>query len=178
MRWSGASPTACTEEAAAYGHAAGETDTVAGLVDALALPTYYDGRMETLEEWLGWFSDDELKEYPALAVYGAWLGALTGRPADAERLLALAEGATSRIPLSDGSATIEPWVAILRAHMMPNGVEQALADADLALDQLSPDSVWIPTGLLCRGVAHSLLGATDRADGKPRRNRREGAGHR
>ena len=38
-----------------YGHAAGETDAVAGLVDALALPTHYDGRMETLEGWLGWF---------------------------------------------------------------------------------------------------------------------------
>ena len=152
------------EDAAAYGHVAGETDTVAGLVDALALPTYYDGRMETLEEWVGWFGEDELREYPAIAVYGAWVRALTGRPDEAERWLAMADGATSRIPLSDGSATIEPWVAILRAHMMPNGVEQALADADLALDQLSPDSVWIATGLLCGGVAHALLGATDRAE--------------
>ena len=97
---------------------------VAGLVDALALPLYYDGRMETLEEWLGWFGDDELARYPALAVYGAWIRALTGRPAEAERWLALADGATSAIPLSDGSATIEPWVAILRAHMMRDGVEQ------------------------------------------------------
>ena len=52
------------EAAVVYGHAAGETDTVAGLVDALALPLYYDGRMETVEEWLGWFSDDELVRYP------------------------------------------------------------------------------------------------------------------
>jgi LuxR family transcriptional regulator, maltose regulon positive regulatory protein len=57
------------EAAVAYGHAAGETDTVAGLVDALALPVYWDGRMETLEEWLGWFSDDELARYPAVAVF-------------------------------------------------------------------------------------------------------------
>ena len=110
------------EAAVVYGRAAGETDTVAGLIDALALPVHYDGRMETLEEWLGWFSDDELRRYPALAVLGAWVRALTGRPADAERWLALADGATSTIPLSDGSATIEPWVATLRAHMMPNGV--------------------------------------------------------
>ncbi len=151
------------EDAAAYGHAAEETDTVAGLVDALALPTYYDGRLDTLEEWVGWFSEDELKEYPAIAVYAAWSRALTGRAAEAERLLALADGATSRIALSDGSATIEPWVAILRAHMMPSGVERALADANLALEQLSADSIWISTGLLCQGVAHALLGATDRA---------------
>ena len=116
-----------------------------------------------MEEWLGWFGDDELVQYPALAVFGAWWRALTGRAEEAERWLALADGATSKIPLSDGSATIEPWVATLRAHMMPNGVEQALADADLALDQLSPDSFWIPTALLGRGVAHALLGAADRA---------------
>ena len=127
------------EAAVGYGHAAGETDTVAGLIDALALPVHYDGRMETLDGWLGWFDDDELRRYPALAVLAAWVRALTGRPADAERLLALADGATSTIPLSDGSATIDPWVATLRAHMMPNGVEQALADAELALDQLPPD---------------------------------------
>ena len=119
--------------------------------------------METLEEWLAWFGEDELAQYPALAVYGAWVRVLTGRPDDAERWLALADGATSAIPLSDGSATIEPWVATLRAHMMPDGVEQALADADLALDQFSPGSDWIPTALLARGVAHALLGATDRA---------------
>ena len=45
------------EAAVVYGHAAGETDTVAGLVDALTLTLYNDGRMETVEEWLGWFSD-------------------------------------------------------------------------------------------------------------------------
>ena len=150
-----------TEAAVAYGHAAGETDTVAGLVDALALSVHYDGRMETLEEWLGWFGDDELRRYPALAVVGAWVRALTGRPADAERWLALADGASSTIPLSDGSATIEPWVAALRGHMMPNGVEQALADSDRALKQLPPESDWVTVALLGRGVAHALLGATE-----------------
>jgi LuxR family transcriptional regulator, maltose regulon positive regulatory protein len=152
-----------TEAAVVYGHAAGETSIVAGLVDALALGVYYDGRMETLEEWLGWFGEDELARYPALAVYGAWLRVLTGRPADAEHWLALADRATSTIPLSDGSATIEPWVATLRAHMMGKGVAQALADADLALDQLPPESGWVPVALVIRGIAHALLGATDRA---------------
>ena len=127
------------------------------------LPLYYDGRKETVEQWLGWFDDDELVRYPALAVYGAWLRAMTGRPAEAERWLALADGATSAIPLSDGCATIEPWVATLRAHMMPDGVEQGLADAELALDQLPPTSQWVPTALLGRGVSHALLGAAERA---------------
>jgi LuxR family transcriptional regulator, maltose regulon positive regulatory protein len=152
-----------TEAAIVYGHAAGETETVARLVDALALFLYYDGRMETAEEWLSWFGESELADYPALAVYGAWFRALTGRPEEAERWLSLADGATSVIPLPDGSATIAPWVATLRAHMMGSGVDNALADANLALDQLPSESVMFPVALLARGVAHVLLGATERA---------------
>jgi LuxR family transcriptional regulator, maltose regulon positive regulatory protein len=41
-----------TEAAVTYGHVAGEKDAIAGLVDSLALTVHYDGRMETLEEWL------------------------------------------------------------------------------------------------------------------------------
>jgi LuxR family maltose regulon positive regulatory protein len=119
--------------------------------------------MGTLEEWLSWFGEDELANYPALAVYRAWLRVLTGRPDEAERWLALADGAISVIPLSDGSATIAPWVATLRAHMMGAGVDQALVDANLALEQLSSESVWIPVALGARGTAHALLGATERA---------------
>jgi LuxR family maltose regulon positive regulatory protein len=161
MAWCMANDLA--EAAVLYGHAAGEKDTIAGLIDTLALPLYYDGRIATLEEWLGWFADEDLVQFPALAVYGAWVRALTGRPAEAARWLSLAEGATSAIPLSDGSATIVPWVANLRAFMMPNGAERALADAHLALEQFAPGSGWRPSALLIRGVAHALLGATDRA---------------
>jgi LuxR family transcriptional regulator, maltose regulon positive regulatory protein len=150
------------EAALRYGRAAGETDTVAELFEGLALPLYFDGRMQTTEEWFGWFGDDELVRHPALAVYGAWIRVLTGSPEEAERLLALADRTTSTRPLSDGSATIEPWIATLRAHMMQDGVERALADANLALEQLPPGSWWIPGSLRMRGVAHGLLGATDR----------------
>ena len=151
------------EEAIVYGRVAGERSVVAGLVDDLLLSAYYDGRMETAEEWLSWFGEDELTDYPALAVYAAWLRALTGRPEEAQRLLALADEATSAIPLADGSTTIAPWVATLRAHMMGDGLDRALADANLALDQLAPESAWIPVALGARGVAHALLGETERA---------------
>ena len=151
------------EEAVGYGQAAADMETVAGLLDALSPPLYYDGRLQTLEEWLAWFGEDELVHYPTLAVFGAWWRALTGRAEEAERWLDLASRGASKTPLSDGSATIDPWVATLRAHMMPNGVEQALADANVALDQLAPDSFWVPTAFLGRGVAQALLGATDPA---------------
>ena len=47
--------------------------------------------------------------------------------------------------------------------MMRGGVEQALADAELALDEFAPDSGWIPVALLIRGVALALLGDDERA---------------
>jgi LuxR family maltose regulon positive regulatory protein len=151
------------EAALIYGHEAGEADTVAGLVDELSLPTHYDGRMETLEGWLRMFSEDELRRYPALAVVGGWLKALTGRSAEAERWLAIAEGSTSTIPLSDGSTTIEPWVAVLRGAMMPDGPDRALADGELAVAELAPGSAWRPAALTLRGTASVVLGDTQNA---------------
>ena len=150
------------EAAVRYGRAAGETGTVARLLEILLLPLYFDGRIQTAEEWFGWLGEDDLVQHPALAVYGAWIAVLNGRPDDAPPLLALADGATAAGPLPDGSATIEPWIATLRAHMMRDGVERALADANLALEQLPPGSWWVPGSLRMRGVAHGLLGATDR----------------
>ena len=152
------------EEAITYAQAAGDADTVAGLVDALALSVYFDGRQHTVEKWLAWFGEDDLRYYPALAVYGAWIYVLTGNAADAERWLNLAEGATSRIPISDGSIAVEPWIATLRAYMMPDGVEQAVTDADRALDLLPPTSGWFPVALLGRGLARALFGDIDRAE--------------
>ena len=174
MAWCMANDLA--EAAVIYGHAAGETEAVASLIDELTLPLYYDGRRETVEEWLAWFSVEELVQYPALAIYGAWFRALTGQPEDAERWLALGDGATSIIPLSDGSATIEPWVATLRAAMMANGVEQSLADANLALNQLSSESVWIAR---CKPRSRRCARAARRdrpCNAGPNRHRRKGAG--
>jgi LuxR family transcriptional regulator, maltose regulon positive regulatory protein len=151
------------EAAITYGRAAGETETVASMVDRLALPTYYDGRRETVDEWLLWFSDDDLRRFPALAVVGGWVRALIGRASDAERYLALADGASSTIPLSDGSATIAPWLANLRACMMPRGLEQARIDADLALRELAVGSGWQTVALAVSGVVHMLRGSIDLA---------------
>jgi LuxR family maltose regulon positive regulatory protein len=47
--------------------------------------------------------------------------------------------------------------------MMGAGVDRALVDANLALDQLSSESFWIPVALGARGIAHALLGATEHA---------------
>lgn len=113
---------------------------------------YHDGQLASLREWLDDLSADEAQQ-PASAVHAAWIAALTGRATEAQRLLALAEGAAAN----------EPWVVHVRALMMRDGLDRALLDADLALDRLPAGSAWVPSALVVRGTAHALAGAPDRA---------------
>ncbi len=151
------------EAAVPFGQAAGDTRAVAELTDQIGLSLYADGRLETLVDLLAWFKDEDLIRFPAVAVYAGWVASLTGQGAAAERYVALAERSTSSIPLADGTPTIGPWVAALRANIMPNGVDQALLDADLALAGLAPESGWRVPATLLRGIAHLLLGSRDLA---------------
>ena len=161
MEWSTANGQ--LEAAIRFGHAARAHQEVAGIVDNLAFPLYRDGRMDTLWDLLEWFDDADLRRFPAIAVYGAWVQALTGHAAQAARYLAFADGATTTIPLSDGSGTIVPWVATLRSTLMPDGVELALADAEAGLTSLAPTSWWRSSATVMRGIANALLGSTDAA---------------
>jgi LuxR family maltose regulon positive regulatory protein len=55
-------------------------------------------------------------------------------------------------------------MALLRALLCRDGVEQMRADAAAAVAGLAPGSPWSATALLLEGVAHVLAGRTDRAD--------------
>lgn len=152
------------EPAIHYARAAGDVDVVARLVSTLALGLCSSGRAATVEPWLEWFDDDRLAEYPTVALLGAWVHLLRGRPVAATRWLGCAERGRSDGRLPDGSRSIEPWLALLRAAMCRDGVERMLLDAELALRDLGPSSRWRPTGLLLRGVALMLTGEPERAD--------------
>jgi len=105
-----------------------------------------------------------LERYAAVAIFGAWGHGLSGHAAEAERLAAVAERGVSEGPLVDGSATIEPWVATLRASMCRHGVEQMRADAQRALDAAPAWSFWQSTASMALGVSFVLAGDDDRAD--------------
>ena len=80
------------ESALAHAEGCGDVDRMARIVAAIALPTYYRGRIAEVEGWLERFDDEsQLERYPAVAVLGGWIHALGGRPAAAERWLAAAE---------------------------------------------------------------------------------------
>jgi LuxR family maltose regulon positive regulatory protein len=153
------------ESALEQADASGDADRVARLVTSLALPVYHSGRVATVEGWLDRFGADvERERYPAVAVIGGWIHALRGEATEAERWLDAAMRGREKGSLPDGSESVRPWIALLRAAMCRDGVEQMLHDAEDALDELPASSQWRPTGLLLQGTAHVLLGDDDRGD--------------
>ena len=153
------------EGAIAYAHAAGDTDRLARLVGGHALAAWAAGKRELVETWLGWFDESAgLERYPEISVLEAWVHALRGRYVAAERWLAVAESSTAKRSLPDGSRSIEPWLAVIRAAFCLEGAEQMGSDAQAALDTLGPASSWRPTALVLRGAAHLLVGEDDLAD--------------
>ena len=154
------------EAAIEYSVAAGDTDEVATLVGALAGTYYRSGRVTTVERWLAHFDDSDLLErYPAIAVSGAWVHALRGRPEAAERWALAVETAQFEGPMPDGSP-LEAWAATVRALLCRDGVEQMQVDAELALSRLPATSQWHPVSVLMHGMADAVL----RGDSTKRRS--------
>ena len=152
------------ETAIDHAQAAGDPDRVARLVRGLAQPAYAAGRFSTVRRWLAWFEDQGLvQRYPPVAVQGAWLHALVGQPADAERWADAAERSSFIGTLPDGSTT-ESWVALLRALLCRDGVERMRVDAQTAVAGLDPGSPWRATAILLEGIGYLLDGQADRAD--------------
>src|SRR5262249_9138017 len=108
----------------------------------------------------GWFAQFDapglLERYPLVAVQGGLIHVLRGRPADAERWLSIAEA-------RDGS-TLRPPIAAVRATMGVDGAEQMIADAETALGDLPPDSLFRPSASIALGIGRLLLGENERAD--------------
>jgi LuxR family maltose regulon positive regulatory protein len=159
------------EMAIDHAQATGDADRVARLVASLIQPTYAAGRVDTVRRWLAWFEDQELIDYdPSVAVLGAWVQALVGQPAGAERWADAAErpvATADRTPVGrtppDGS-TMESYLAMLRGLLCRNGLARMRADAQIAVAGLSPASPWRTTALLLEGVADLLDGRPDQAD--------------
>jgi len=152
------------ETALDHAQAAGDTDRVARLVATLTQPAYAAGRVGTACRWLAWFEDQGLLgRYPQVAVQGAWVQALVGQPAAAERWAAAAERGSVTGTLPDGS-TMASYLALLRALLCRDGMDRMRADAQAAVAGLGAGSPWRATALLLEGIAYLLAGEVDRAD--------------
>ena len=119
------------EAAIDYAMDAGDADLVAG-VEQAAIGVYRSGRLVTLRRWFDWFDDHGLlQHYPAVAILGAWIQALGGHAATAERWADAAEQGSYEGLLPDGSS-IEGWRALLRAKLCRHGVAEMRTYAEQA----------------------------------------------
>jgi LuxR family transcriptional regulator, maltose regulon positive regulatory protein len=152
------------EAAIDYAIDAGDADLVARGVEQVAISVYRSGRLATLQRWFDWFNDRGLiQQYPAVAMLGAWVQALGGHAAAAERWAAAAEQGSYEGTLPDGGS-IDGWRALLRAKLCRHGVVQMRADAELALTLIPVDSLWRAPAQLLAGISHLLAGDLDEAD--------------
>jgi LuxR family maltose regulon positive regulatory protein len=148
------------DEAIDHAEAALDRDRVARLVSTAALPSAC-GSTANAERWFGRLNDPAiLSQNPAAAVLGSLHHALRGRPLVARRWADTAEAAARTVTLPDGSASIEPWLDVLRAARCQNGVDQMRIDAESALKTLPYDSIWVGLALVALGAAQ-LLGGDD-----------------
>jgi LuxR family maltose regulon positive regulatory protein len=153
------------EAAIDYAMDAGDADLVARGVEQAAISVYRSGRLATVQRWFDWFDNHGLiQQYPAVAVLGAWIQALGGHAAAAERWADAAERGSYEGMLPDGSASIDGWRALLRAKLCRHGVKQMRADAELALTLIPVGSLWRAPAQLLLGISHLLAGNLGVAD--------------
>jgi LuxR family maltose regulon positive regulatory protein len=152
------------ETAIDHAQSAGDADRVARLILNLATPVWASGRAGTVLRWMQWFETDRLVEhYPGIAVHGALMFALMGRPGETEQWAAAAERTMSSGALDDGN-TVEGTVAYLRAILCRDGVDEMRRDARIAWNGLSPASPYRATMLHAEGLSYLLDGDLERAD--------------
>ena len=143
---------------------AGDGDRVARLVLGGMQPVWASGRVDTVLRWMEWLEQRHLIErYPAVAVHGALIFALLGRPARTEWWAAAAERASATGQLPDGS-TMASYLAYLRALLCRDGVQEMRRDAQIGWDELSPLSPYRATMRYTEGLSHLLEGDLETAD--------------
>ena len=98
-----------------------------------------------------------------MAVLGALVAAVRGRPVEAERWADAANRASYSGTLFDGSQSIESWRSLLSA-MLCRGPTRMHTDAELAVRTLAPASHFWPVALLLVAVSRLLVGELDAAD--------------
>ncbi|HEX2409771.1 MAG TPA: AAA family ATPase, partial [Solirubrobacteraceae bacterium] len=153
------------ERAIGYAQQAGDVDRVARLVEACAQPAHQSGRATTVEGWLSWLhAHGALERNAAVAVLGALVAAVRGRPVEAQRWADAANRASYSDTLYDGSQSIESWRSLLEAMLCRAGPTKMRADAELAVRTLAPASHFWPVALLLVAVSRLLAGELDAAD--------------
>ena len=154
------------EDAVGHAQQAGDADQVARLVLNLANPVWAGGRLDTVLRWMEWFSANDLvAHHPAIAIHGALIYALIGKPTEADQWAAAAEKAELVATFDDGN-TMDACLAYLRALLCRAGPDEMRRDAAIALAGLRADSPYRPAMLQAEAVGLLLAGDLDQAESR------------
>jgi LuxR family maltose regulon positive regulatory protein len=159
------------ETALRYAQDAEDVDRVARIAIALAQPMYAAGRSATLMGWFEWVDErGAVGRHPAIAAQAAYVCALTGRPAAADRWGDLAERWSGRLSAADGGAHFAMWLTSTRATMCRHGVEDMRRDVEEGARRIprsgSTEDTEYPVRMFLSGVANLLLGHVDAAEAR------------
>jgi LuxR family maltose regulon positive regulatory protein len=153
------------EEALEYSMAAEDVGAAVALVQELVVPAHRQGRVTTIQRWIGWLEDrGGFEGHPMAAVLASLFCALMGRPAEAERWADAVDRWQYGDPARPGDPSTEAWAAVLRAFLCRRGAEQMRADADEAVRRFAAESFLTPAPALLQGIARVLCGDLDGGD--------------
>jgi LuxR family maltose regulon positive regulatory protein len=152
------------EAAIDHAAAAGDAESAARIVLDVMQPVWAGGRVETVRSWMELLDRwPKVRYRAAIAAHGALIFALLGRAREAERWVAVAEGAPADGLLPDGN-TESATLAYLSAILCRHGPERMRVDAEAALGGLTPSSPYRATMEHSRALSWLLEGDLVRAD--------------
>ena len=155
------------ETALHYAQDAEDVDRVARIAIALTQPMYAAGRAETVMSWFDWVDErGAVERHPAVAALAAYVCAITGRPAAADRWADVAERCAGQAS-NGGAGTFGMWLTTVRGVMCRNGMERMRSEVDNPVSVPragSAEDIDYQMRLFLSGVANLLLGDGDAAD--------------
>ena len=140
--------------------AAGEVEDAAGVAASEWWPHYLSGRVWTARQWLDLFTGEQVRDYPALRLAGAWIYAFTGEPDMARGLVRGLDPSTlDDQSVDDETRSPRSSLAMIRALLAADGPYQMREDAREAvrLEEGGPGP-WPSLCDLVLGVSESLCG--------------------
>ncbi len=147
-----------------HAFAAGDLDLAATLMGRAMSGNHWSGRRATNRTWFRRLGDDALRQRPWLAVLAAWEELSVGNVASTTRLADIAERGTFEGRPPDGTASFGSGRAMLRAAMVRLGVDDALANATLAVELEAAGSPWRDLALWELALARRMKGDRDGTD--------------
>jgi LuxR family maltose regulon positive regulatory protein len=123
---------------------------------------YAAGRAETVLSWFDWVDMREgVERHPAVAALAAYVCALTGRPAAADRWADVAERCAEQPTTRNDAEHLAMWLTTVRGVMCRHGMERMRIQVDdpASVPRAgSAQDLDYPMRLFLSGVANMLLG--------------------